>query len=145
LSLLLFAVIFEAMKLFLTPLLTCGLPLIILMTVTTFSQQPPIEPGVPKPLAEWRANHYSNVRYKLNLTLEKGAPLMKGEIEIRVMLDDEGAKYQLVLDWRTTQFQNDKDQPFANVVKVNETPTLNSNESLILIRNEHIIIRHYRK
>ena len=45
---------------------------------------------------------------------------MKGDIEIRVNLTDEGAKNDLILDWRTTQFANDKDKPFADVVEVNE-------------------------
>ena len=81
------------------------------------AQTPPLETGVSQVLAKWRAANYSDVRYKLNLTLEKGAPLMKGDIEIRVNLTDEGAKNDLILDWRTTQFQNDKDKPFADVVK----------------------------
>ena len=34
-------------------------------------------------------------------------------------MTDEGAKNDLILDWRTTQFANDKDKPFANVVTVN--------------------------
>ena len=46
---------------------------------------------------------------------------MTGDIEIRVNLTDEGAKNDLILDWRTTQFANDKDKPFAEVVKVNES------------------------
>jgi aminopeptidase N len=110
--------------------------LFLAMTTAIFSQQPPIEPGVPKALAEWRAKHYSDIRYKLNLTLEKGAPLMKGEIEISVTLDEEGAKYPLVLDWRTTQFQNDKDKPFAEVVDVNEAFDF----TVIQTSNEHISI-----
>ena len=57
-----------------------------------FSQTPPIETGVSQTLAKWRSANYSDVRYKLNITLEKGAPLMKGYIEIRVNLTDEGAK-----------------------------------------------------
>ncbi len=81
---------------------------------------PPIEAGVSHELAKWRAANYSDVRYKLNITLEKGAPLMKGEIEIRVNLTETGAKNDLILDWRTTQFANDKDKPFADVVAVNE-------------------------
>ena len=44
---------------------------------------PPIETGVSKTLAKWRAAHYLDIRYKLNITLEKGAPLMKGH---RVLL-----------------------------------------------------------
>ena len=46
---------------------------------------------------------------------------MKGDIEIRVNLTDEGRQNDLILDWRTTQFANDKDKPFAEVVKVNES------------------------
>ncbi|MDQ3800325.1 MAG: hypothetical protein M3384_12815, partial [Acidobacteriota bacterium] len=61
------------------------------MTISLFAQtQPPtlpaIEPGVSQTLAKWRAAHYSDVRYKLNITLEKGAPAMKGTLEIRVNL-----------------------------------------------------------
>ncbi|HMO80683.1 MAG TPA: M1 family aminopeptidase [Pyrinomonadaceae bacterium] len=48
------------------------------------SSLPPIEPGVSLELARWRAAHYSDVRYKLNLTLEKVSPVLKGTIEIRV-------------------------------------------------------------
>ncbi len=83
-------------------------------------QTPPLETGVSQNLAKWRSANYSDIRYKLNITLEKGAPLMKGTIEISVKLTNEGAKNDLVLDWRTTQFQNDKDKPFAEVEKVNE-------------------------
>lgn len=80
---------------------------------------PPLEAGVSQDLARWRAANYSDVKYKLNITLEKGAPLMKGEIEVSVKLTDEGKQNDLVLDWRTTQFQNDKDKPFAEVQSVN--------------------------
>lgn len=90
-----------------------------MISFNAFSQQPPLEPGVSQALARWRAANYSDVRYKLNITLEKGAPLMKGDIEISVKLTERGAKNDLVLDWRTTQFQNDKDKPFADVIKVN--------------------------
>jgi aminopeptidase N len=97
------------------------LAFVLLMASPIFSQTPPIEPGVSRELARWRAAHYSDVRYKLSITLEKGAPLMKGDIEIRVNLTEEGAKNDLILDWRTTQFQNDKDKPYANVIGVNAT------------------------
>lgn len=108
---------------------------LLFLSMNAFSQTPPIEPGVSQTLARWRAAHYSDVRYKLNLTLEKGAPLMKGTIEIRVNLSETGAKNDLVLDWRTTQFQNDKDKPFANVTGVNE-----ATEILTSTANEHITI-----
>ncbi len=109
--------------------------LMLMMTETFFAQTPPIEPGVSQTLAKWRAANYSDVRYKLNITLEKGAPLMRGEIEIRVNLTDEGAKSPLVLDWRTTQFTNDKDKPFANVVGINDAMDFRSQEN-----KEHIVI-----
>ncbi|MCW5962033.1 MAG: hypothetical protein KIS76_17860 [Pyrinomonadaceae bacterium] len=95
--------------------------LFFMLPQSSFSQMPAVEPGVSQKLAQWRAANYSDVRYKLNITLEKMAPLMKGEIEIRVNLTEEGAKNDLILDWRTTQFANDKDKPFANVIAVNET------------------------
>jgi aminopeptidase N len=106
------------------------------MTVSAFAQTaPPIETGVSQTLARWRAANYSDVRYKLNITLEKGAPLMKGDVEIRVKISEAGAKNDLVLDWRTTQFQNDKDKPFADVVAVNDAV-----EILFSVANEHITI-----
>ncbi len=83
------------------------------------AQQPAVEPGVPAALAKWRAANYSDIRYKLDIRLEKGAPLMTGSLEISVDLTEEGSKYPLVLDWRTTPFANDKDQPYANIVEVN--------------------------
>ena len=92
---------------------------LFLSGMSIFAQTPTIETGVSQTLAKWRAANYSDVRYKLNLTLEKGAPLIKGEIEIRVKLTEEGAKNDLILDWRTTQFANDNDKPFADVVSVN--------------------------
>jgi aminopeptidase N len=95
---------------------------LFLSVMNIFAQTPPIETGVSQTLAKWRSANYSDVRYKLNITLEKGAPLMKGTIEISVKLTDEGAKNDLIIDWRTTQFANDKDKPYAKVVTVNEKP-----------------------
>ena len=103
--------------------------------MTVYPQIPAIETGVPRTLAKWRAAHYSDVRYKLDITLEKGAPLMKGELEISVNLTEEGAKNDLILDWRTTQFANDKEKPYAHVVAVNNTIDVISSVS-----KEHLII-----
>src|SRR6476620_2245549 len=109
---------------------------VLIMTISAFPQtQPPIETGVAQTLAKWRSANYSDVRYKLNITLEKGAPLMKGEIEISVKLTETGAKNDLILDWRTTQFQNDKDNPFADVRAVNDAA-----EILFSTAGEHITI-----
>ena len=111
--------------------------LTIMMTQIISGQAPPIEAGVSQALAKWRSANYSNVRYRLNITLEKGAPLMKGEIEIRVNLTETGAKNDLILDWRTTQFASDKDKPFAIVHQVNDTLYL---IGAIQAKDEHLAI-----
>ncbi len=119
---------------------------IILTAMTTFSQTqiPPVEAGVSQTLAKWRGANYSDVRYKLNITLEKGAPLITGDIEIRVKLTDEGARNDLILDWRTTQFRNDRDKPNISVDQVNDTQmgkSSNDNgKELYWVENEHLII-----
>jgi aminopeptidase N len=58
------------------------------------------EPGVARDLARWRAAHYSNVRYALDVDLRPGAEALKGKLEIRVVLDREAASKTLTLDWR---------------------------------------------
>src|SRR5215470_16924821 len=57
---------------------------VLAMSSAVFAQVPVIESGVSQELAVWRAAHYSDVRYKPNLTLEKMSPVLKGTIEIRV-------------------------------------------------------------
>jgi aminopeptidase N len=69
------------------------------------AQMPPIGPGVSQELARWRAARYSDVRYKLNLTLEKMSPVLKGTIEIRLKVSEPGAVATgflpaIILDWR---------------------------------------------
>ena len=111
----------------------------LMMSGIISAQIPPLETGVSQSLAKWRSANYSDVRYKLNITLEKGAPLMKGEIEIRVNLTDEGAKNDLILDWRMTQFRNDKDKPYADVWAVNQVKfdVVGTGGKTV---NEHLII-----
>ena len=82
------------------------LPLVLLAmcALPLFAQTPPIEPGVSQQLARWRAGRYSDVRYKLNLTLEKMSPVLKGTIEVRVNYASQDCfecpdRY-LILDWR---------------------------------------------
>ena len=58
--------------------------IVVLSTMASLAQAPPIEPGVSHDLAIWRAAHYSDVRYKLNLTLEKMSPVLRGSMEIHV-------------------------------------------------------------
>ncbi len=83
--------------------------MILSLSVSVLAQMPPIEPGVSQELAKWRAARYSDVRYKLNLTLEKMSPVLKGTMEIRVkvgtrtpssasgFLDE---RIPIILDWR---------------------------------------------
>ncbi|QQS31990.1 MAG: hypothetical protein IPM50_09910 [Acidobacteriota bacterium] len=85
----------------------------------THSQMPPIEPGVSLELAKWRAERYSDVRYKLNLTLEKMSPVLKGTIEIRVKVSEPGAiatgsPPPIILDWRKIAGHEEKSS-IANI------------------------------
>ncbi len=57
---------------------------------------PPLENGVSQKLAVWRAANYSDVRYKLDLVIEKKAPTLKGTIEISL----KSKTNRIVLDWR---------------------------------------------
>jgi aminopeptidase N len=59
---------------------------------------PSLDAGVPRELARFRAEHYRDVRYALDITLSPGADLLKGWEKITVTLD--AAAGDLVLDWR---------------------------------------------
>lgn len=89
------------------------------MSAAIFGQTPSRKTADFQNLAKWRSANYSDVRYKLNITLEKDAPRMNGTIEIRVNLTAEAAKNDLVLDWRARHSQNDKVHPYAFVTKLN--------------------------
>jgi len=82
------------------------------LSVTAIAQAPPIEPGVSQDLAKWRAVRYSNVRYKLNLTLEKMSPVLKGTMEIRLQYAAEACAECpprfIVLDWRRIRGHEEK-------------------------------------
>jgi aminopeptidase N len=84
----------------------------IVMTTSTFAQTPTIDAGVSQTLAKWRGANYSDVRYKLNLTLEKMSPTLKGSIEIRVKLSEPpasagGSNPTIILDWRKIRGKED--------------------------------------
>src|SRR5436190_2927792 len=90
---------------------------IFLLAGIAYSQVPAIEPGVSQELAKWRAAHYSDVRYKLNLTLEKMSPVLKGTIEIRVKVAAPAetrpvgsvpSDIPIILDWRKIRGHEDK-------------------------------------
>ncbi|HEX8197098.1 MAG TPA: M1 family aminopeptidase [Pyrinomonadaceae bacterium] len=88
------------------------------------AQTPPIDAGVSRELARWRAAHYSDVRYKLNLTLEKMSLTLKGSIEISLKNDAD----QIVLDWR--KIRGKEDLSTISSVSVNgRFVSLNSNPS----------------
>jgi aminopeptidase N len=71
------------------------------------AQTAPPEPGagVPRELARWRAEHYRDVRYMLDLTLKPGAERLEGRLKVSVTLD--AAAGDLVLDWRSTKRDED--------------------------------------
>ncbi|HEY2866945.1 MAG TPA: hypothetical protein VGJ02_07630, partial [Pyrinomonadaceae bacterium] len=85
------------------------------------AQAPKIEPGVSHDLAVWRAAHYSDIRYKLGLTLEKMSPVLKGTLEIRVNVAGSvppavagGAVPPIILDWVRVA-DREKDSSISNV------------------------------
>jgi aminopeptidase N len=91
------------------------------------------EPGVARSLARWRAEHYSNVRYALEIEIAPGAPLLKGTATIRVTLDDKANG--LVLDWRTTQAKQGQPQARAWDTEVNGRSAADARQV-----NDHIVI-----
>ncbi|MEZ5346615.1 MAG: M1 family aminopeptidase [Pyrinomonadaceae bacterium] len=77
--------------------ISLSLFVILMAALTTISQElPPLENGVSQKLAVWRAQNYSDVHYKLDLTLEKKAPTLKGTIEIFLR----SKSNRIILDWR---------------------------------------------
>jgi aminopeptidase N len=91
----------------------------MMLSVSALAQMPPIEPGVSQELAKWRAARYSNVRYKLNLTLEKMSPVLKGTMEIRVNVGTRTPSSAsdvplIILDWRKIKGHEEK-STVANV------------------------------
>ena len=90
---------------------------------------PKIEPGVSRELARWRAGHYGDVRYKLNLTLEKQSPTLKGSIEIA--LQNKGD--QIILDWRKIRGK----EQFASVSNV----LVNDQPAKFEETNEHLVFK----
>ncbi|HZI19685.1 MAG TPA: M1 family aminopeptidase [Pyrinomonadaceae bacterium] len=59
---------------------------------------PNLEAGVPRELARWRARHYRDVRYSLDVRLAPGAGEMRGAAKVSVTL---AAPVDLVFDWRS--------------------------------------------
>ena len=59
---------------------------------------PPLEPGVSRELARWRAKTYGDVRYDVALALRSPVTKLEGRLELRVAV--RGKPVDLVLDWR---------------------------------------------
>ncbi len=87
--------------------------------------------GVPRALARWRAAHYRDVRYALDVALWPDADRLKGTEEIRVTLD--AAVQELVLDWRVVN-------PQAQRTSVRDIVVNGHAVADMRFTNEHIII-----
>ena len=84
---------------------------------------PPLEPGVSLKLAQWRAKHYRDVRYAMQLQVIEGADTVSGTLQVRVTLPKKPVP--LILDWRGHKFAN---------VRVNGKPRA------VVVENEHLVI-----
>jgi aminopeptidase N len=89
------------------------------------------EPGVPRELARWRAEHYRDVRYALDVTIEPGAKMLKGRLKVTASLDSDAG--DLILDWRVPKDVDPRSRVSdikANGKKVTDAQFV----------NEHIVI-----
>jgi aminopeptidase N len=68
------------------------------MAMAEAAAAPALEPGVSRELARWRAAHYGDVRYDLNVSIAAPVASLEGELEIRLAV--RGKPVDLVLDWR---------------------------------------------
>lgn len=115
----------------------------LIMPISTFAQNiPPIEKGVSQNLAKWRAANYSDVRYKLNLTIEKKAPTLKGSMEISVKSKSD----HIIVDWR--KIRGSEELSKITNVSINNVPlklknaeTANDRQQMPVYeeRDEHLI------
>jgi aminopeptidase N len=135
--------------------------LFVFLSMNAHAQMPApdaLAPGVSQELARWRAAHYSDVRYKLSLTLEKMSPVLKGTMEIRVKLGPQAASPAtaatageippIILDWRKIG-GHEKDSTVTNIT-LNEIPLFNGDQQPVGIRpspafkyhesNDHLIL-----
>lgn len=102
-------------------------------TLDTHAQQTTDpDPGVPRELARWRAEHYRNVHYEFTISLAPAAPMLKGEAEIRVTLN-KGAD-RVILDWRINAVKEGQPKPHVWDILLNGKK-VNAREV-----NEHLII-----
>ncbi len=102
-------------------------------TLNAQAQTADPEPGVPRELARWRAEHYSDARYALSLELAPGAQMLKGAMQVRVTLK-EGAD-RIILDWRLNPFKAGQARPRVWEAMLNGKEARGMREV-----NEHLII-----
>jgi len=129
--------------------------LILALSPFGFGQAPLNEPGVSLELAKWRAARYSDVRYKLNLTLEKMSPVLKGTMEIRVKVAEPPASAggtntalkstPIILDWRKIKGFEDRSTISdvslnGRALAVGAVPPADAGGSAFY-SNEHLIFR----
>jgi aminopeptidase N len=93
---------------------------------------PPPGAGVPRALARWRAEHYRDVRYLLDLTLKEGAERLEGRLKVTVTLD--AAAGDLVLDWRSTKRGEDV-RPRVSGIRANGRAVADAR-----FVNEHVVV-----
>jgi aminopeptidase N len=90
------------------------------------------QPGVPRDLAVWRAAHYSDVRYKISVSLGPNASVMSGDLEVRVKVAN---PVDLVLDWRPAARRDN--QPGGSVAEI----SVNGRRANDVVQaNEHLVV-----
>jgi aminopeptidase N len=71
------------------------------VTALAHMAPPPLEPGISRELAAWRASHYRDIHYRLQLEIGQRADTLRGTVEIEVTLAGPQVP-DLILDWRPT-------------------------------------------
>jgi aminopeptidase N len=105
----------------------------LLTAVAANAQTADPEPGVPRELARWRAAHYSNISYRMEIRLAPGAPMLQGQETIRLTLNNSADR--IILDWRVNPVKEGQPRPRVWDIKLNGSPAPGAREV-----NEHIII-----
>jgi aminopeptidase N len=110
------------------------LTLLLLVMASSLHAAPPpdtLAPGVPRELARWRAAHYRDVHYALELGVAPDTDRLRGTEEIRVTLD--AAAGELILDWRIVN-------PQAQTASVRDLTVNGHAVADARFTNEHIVI-----
>jgi aminopeptidase N len=97
------------------------------LSATVASAAPGLEPGVSRELAQWRAQHYRDVRYALAIRIAAGATKLEGTATIEVTLPE--SPPDVVLDWR----------PSPGTARVREL-NVNGKRAQAKLEREHLIV-----